>query len=395
MPTRRDMLKAMAAAGIGTMAPVSTLMAKAPTDRRLVVVVLRGGLDGLSVVPPTGERDYYRARPNIAVPKPGARRGALDLGGGFGLHPGLAPLLPLYRERSLLPIQAVGLQARTRSHFDAQDILENGTSRPRGAHDGWLNRSLAAIGGSGRLGLSVGHGVPLIIRGPAPIRTWEPSFLPRADTGFLDRLAVLYRGDPLFAKALKAARMSALAEPGGMGRAAKRAAPGNAGKVLARAMGKLLVQEAGPRIAVIEVGGWDTHVAQAGALGQRLPKLAEGLMTLKETLGPVWDRTAIVAVSEFGRTVAENGGRGTDHGTAGMVLLLGGAVAGGRVAGRWPGLSKRALFEDRDLMPTTDIRSVFKGVLRDHFDISEARLEDRIFPGSRKAPAMAGLIRKG
>ena len=222
-----------------------------------------------------------------------------------------------------------------------------------------------------------------------------PFSIQAADTGFLDRLALIYEGDPLFAKALKAARMSSQMKPGGMRGAAKRAARGNAGRVLARAMGKLLALEGGPRLAVVEVGGWDTHVGQTGVLGERLPKLAGGITVLKDTLGPLWDKTVVVAVSEFGRTVAENGGRGTDHGTAGTVLLLGGAVAGGRVAGRWPGLSKRARFEGRDLMPTSHVRSVFKGVLRDHLGITEARLEDKVFPGSGKAPAMEGLIRKG
>ena len=395
MLERRDVLKGLAAgAGASALAGPRTVLARAPTDRRLVVVILRGGLDGLTALPPVGEQDYYRARPRIAVPRPGERNGAIDLNGDFGLHPALKPLRDLYRAGEMLAVPAVGIPARTRSHFDAQDVLENGTARARGARDGWLNRAVLALGGGPeRIALSVGHGVPLILRGSAPVRTWEPSFLPRADDAFLDRLAGLYESDPLFAKALKAARMSALKAPRGMGGAARRAARGDAARVLASAAGKLLAQADGPRIAVIEAGGWDTHVNQSGQLGNLLPHLARGLVTLKDTLGPVWARTAVLVVTEFGRTVKENGGRGTDHGTGGLALVLGGAVRGGRIAGRWPGLAKSARFEGRDLMPATDLRSLAKGVLRDHLRLPERAIEDRVFPASRRARPMGGLIR--
>jgi uncharacterized protein (DUF1501 family) len=397
MVARREVLTGMAAAGAGALLAPRAAFARAPTDKRLVVVILRGGLDGLALLPPVDERDYYRLRPRIAVPKPGSgAKAAIGLGQGFGLHPGLAPLAPLYRAGALLPVTAVGLPLRTRSHFDAQDVLENGTARPRGRHDGWLNRALAAIeGGPAGLGLAVGHGLPLMIRGAAPVRTWEPKVLPRAGVGFLDQLAMLYADDPLFAKALRQGRRSAASAPAGMGRAGRGMGGAKAAKLLATAAGKLLAQPEGPRIAVVEAGGWDTHVNQTGVLGRLLPQLSMGLVTLKDTLGPAWEKTAVVVVTEFGRTAAENGGRGTDHGTAGTVLMLGGAVAGGRIAGRWPGLSPRALHEGRDLRATTDIRSLFKGVLRDHLHIAEARLEDGIFPASRAARPLGGLIRRG
>jgi len=397
MVGRREMMTGLAAAGAGAMLAPNAVLARAPTDRRLVVVILRGGLDGLSVVPPVEDRHYYRLRPRIAVPRPGSgRNAALPLDGGFGLHPALAPLLPLYKAGQLLPVTAVGLPARTRSHFDAQDILENGTARPRGRHDGWLNRTLVAMeGGRTDLGLSVGHGLPLAMRGAAPVRTWEPRVLPSAGDGFMDQLATLYAEDPLFAKALRQGRRSAAGGPRGMGRAGRRMSGGRAAaRVLATAAGKLLARADGPRIAVIEAGGWDTHTNQVGALNNRLPHLATGIVTLRETLGSAWEKTAVLVVTEFGRTAAENGGRGTDHGTAGTALLVGGAVAGGRIAGRWPGLSERALYEGRDLRPTADIRSLFKGVLRDHLGLSDAKLEDRVFPGSRSAKPLGGLIRR-
>jgi len=399
MIPRRDVLAGLAATGAGALLAPRAAFARARTDRRLVVVILRGGIDGLSLLPPVDERAYYDRRPRIAIAKPGSGNdAAIALGGSFGLHPALAPLAPLYRAGQLLPVAAVGLPMRTRSHFDAQDVLENGTERPRGRRDGWLNRALVAIdGGQTGLGLSVGHGMPLMIRGAAPVRSWEPKVLPQADAGFLDQLAMLYAGDPMFAKALRQARRSAASVPPAMGggRMGGRLMRGRrAIQTLARATGKLLAQADGPRIAVVEAGGWDTHVNQKGVLNRRLPQLATGLITLKDTLGPAWDKTAVLVVTEFGRTVAENGGRGTDHGTAGTALLLGGAVNGGRIAGRWPGLSERALYEGRDLRPTTDMRSLFKGVLRDHLRISQARLEDTVFPASRSAQPLGGLIRK-
>ena len=397
MVGRREMMTGLAAAGAGTILAPSAAFAAAPTDRRLVLVILRGGLDGLSVVPPVDDRDYYRLRPRIAVPRPGGgRNAAIELNGGFGLHPSLAPLAPLYRAGQFLPVQAVGLPMRTRSHFDAQDVLENGTTRPRGRHDGWLNRTLRTIEGNPTgLGLSVGHGMPLVMRGGVPVRTWEPSFLPRASSSFLDQVSALYAEDPAFAKALRQGRRSAASAPRGMGRAGRGTGGAKAARLLATAMGKLLARHDGPRIAVVEAGGWDTHTNQVGTLNRLLPHLATGLVTLKDTLGPSWQKTAVLVVTEFGRTAAENGGRGTDHGTAGTALLLGGAVAGGRIGGRWPGLSTRSLHDGRDLRPTTDIRSLFKGVLRDHLRISEATLADSVFPESRKTRPMNGLVRPG
>jgi uncharacterized protein (DUF1501 family) len=396
MVARRDVLTGMAAAGAGALLPQAAF-ARARTDRRLVVVILRGGVDGLSLLPPVDEQAYYDLRPRIAIDKPGSgHNAAVALGGGFGLHPALAPLAPLYRTGELLPVTALGIPLHTRSHFDAQDVLENGTPQPHGRHDGWLNRAIVALdGGRGGLGLSVGHGMPLMIRGAAPVRSWEPKVLPQADPGFLDQLAMLYAKDPMFARALRQARRSAASEPAGMGGAARRMRGGKAARVLARATGKLLRQPDGPRIAVIEAGGWDTHVNEKGVLNRLLPHLANGLVTLKEALGPAWGKSAVVVVTEFGRTVAENGGRGTDHGTGSIALLLGGAVRGGRIAGRWPGLSERALYEGRDLRPTTDMRSMLKGVLHDHLRIGEARLEDTVFPESRAARPMGGLIRDG
>jgi uncharacterized protein (DUF1501 family) len=387
--TRRDILTAAGCAALlQALGWPGLALAKVPGDNRLVVVILRGALDGLSAVPPYGDADYRRVRPTIAVPPPGAQGGALDLDGSFGLHPALAPLQPLYREGALLAVNAVGPALGTRSHFDAQDVLENGTGEP-GARDGWLNRATAQLGGDRRLGLAAGYTVPLLMRGAAPVRTWSPSILPVADADFLARLAQLYARDARFADTLRTARASA-----GGGMAAK---PGGRAKefaIMAEAAGKLLAESSGPRIASLEMTGWDTHFNQTQTIQPPLQQLAAGLVALRTSLGAAWSRTVVIAVTEFGRTVAENGSRGTDHGTGTVALLLGGAVRGGRVVGAWPGLAERARFEGRDLKPTTDMRSVFKAALRDHLGLDEAGLEDRVFPGSRQARPMEGLIRR-
>lgn len=401
-PGRRRFLRtaagtAAAAGAFTTFAPGLSLAA-APTDRRLVVVILRGGLDGLAAVPPFGDPDLTALRPNILPPRPGESGGALPLAGGFALHPGLAALAPFWEKRELAVVHAVGLGGRSRSHFDAQDMLENGTVTAKGARDGWLNRALSALEAHGapqKSGLSVGPNVPYVMRGDTAIRTWSPNALPPADPPFMDRLAALYRSDPLIARAFQEARASAGVAARAMGRR-QRGRGLRQFAYLAGAAGKLMAQPDGPRVATLELGGWDTHVGQKGNLNRRLPKLAEGLVKLQEALGPHWQKTVVVLATEFGRTARENGSRGSDHGTGSAVFLLGGAVnGGGRVRGRWPGLGASQLYQGRDLAPTTDIRALFKGVLRDHLGVREGDLANRVFPGSGEIRPMGGLIRRG
>lgn len=405
MTSRRDFLKTGAlgaAAGGLTLAGPGLSFAAAPTDRRLVVVILRGGLDGLSVAPPYGDPDLRALRPRILPPAPGESGGALPLAGDFALHPGLEKIHTLFKQGELAVIQAVGNGGRSRSHFDAQDMLENGTASAKGARDGWLNRALAELEGAARtragtgtkLGLSVGGNVPLVMRGETRIRTWSPNGLPPADPSFLGRLETLYRADPMFARAFSEARASAAVAARTMGRR-QRGRGLRQFPYLAGAAGKLLALGDGPRVATLELGGWDTHVNQKGVLNRRLPRLAEGLVNLQSELGAAWGKTVVVLASEFGRTARENGTRGTDHGTAGAVLLLGGAVAGGRVLGRWPGLAADRLYQGRDLMPTSDIRAVFKGVLRDHLGVDAGALATQVFPDSGAVAPMPGLVRRG
>ncbi|NKB47790.1 MAG: DUF1501 domain-containing protein [Alphaproteobacteria bacterium] len=395
MVTRRKILQtAGSAALLGSLAPARVAFGAAPTENRLAVVILRGGLDGLHAVPPYGDPNYRALRPTIAVPPPGQEGGALDLNGAFGLHPALAPLQQLYAQKQLLIVQAATTGYAQRSHFDGQNVLENGTNIPYGANDGWLNRALVTLNdGDRRLGLSVGHTVPLLMRGAARVQTWAPTNLPQADDDFLTRLAYVYEEDIMLSDALREARQSQDIASGMMARGTAKGGRRGQYKQLSQAAGRLLAAPDGPRIAVFEAGGWDTHFGQINRLRQQLGELSSGLMTFKESLGPVWDQTTVIVLSEFGRTAAENGSRGTDHGVGGIALMLGGAVAGGRFVGDWPGLSQSALYEGRDVRPTTDYRSLLKTMLRDRMGLDEAFLEDKVFPGSRAAPATNGLFR--
>lgn len=406
MADRRDVLAGLAATGAAaTLGTPGLVFAAAPTDRRLVLVVLRGGMDGLSAIPPFGDSAYESARGGLALPPPGAAGGAIDLNGTFGLHPALEPLAALWRERELAIAPAVAQPHRTRSHFDAQAVLEAGTAGPRETEDGWLNRALAILQTNGhrpetRLGLAVGYGIPHVLRGKTPVASWAPPRLPAPDDAFLDRVAGLYRNDAMLARALadgrRAKAMAADAMGGEMGRQRGGIRAPRQFRKLAETAGTMLRAGDGPRLAVLEIAGWDTHANQGlatGRLANNLGHLADGVMALKPALGPAWQKTAVVMISEFGRTVRMNGTRGSDHGTAGAAMIAGGAVRGGRIVGRWPGLAPDALHEGRDLRPTVDSRALFKGVLGDHYGIAPAALDRAVFPGSADVATLRGLVR--
>ena len=260
MLNRRQFLKFSIAGSLAAAGP-RLAFAAAPTENRLVFVVLRGGLDGLHAVPPYADPEYSRLRPALALAAPGRENGALDLDGAFGLHPALAPLHRLYTEGELLVIPAATTRYRERSHFDGQNMLENGSGIPFGAKDGWLNRAIASLDQGGRrLGLALGPAVPLLLQGPAPVTTWADSPLPKADEDFLRRLASMYMNDPLFARALAEAHgsMSTSVERSMGGRTER----GKEFETAAKAAAQLLARDDGPRIAVMESQGWDTHFAQ-------------------------------------------------------------------------------------------------------------------------------------
>ena len=369
---------------------VPALAFGATTSKRLVVVVLRGGMDGLAAAPPVGDPAYAIARGVLAQQK--AQTLALDA--TFALHPRFENLHAMYRAGDAAVIHAACTPYRERSHFDAQNVLETGGVRPYARNAGWLNAALKALpadraAGRPELGLSLAQQAPLILRGDASVATWSPSPLPDANADTVARLMDLYgRRDPGLATALQSAIAANGVTMGGGG----LRAGGRAIAPMTKAAARFLKQPDGPVAAVIEMGGWDTHAnqgAETGQLANNFALLDEGLAALKTDLGETWRDTVVVVMTEFGRTVAPNGNRGCDHGTGAAAFLLGGAVRGGRVIADWPGLAQNQLNEGRELRATIDLRAVLKGVVRDHLGVSDANA----FPESAAARAMDGLLK--
>jgi uncharacterized protein (DUF1501 family) len=370
----------------------SLAFAAAPTERRLVVVILRGALDGLGAVPPYGDPSLAVWRAKLVPPGVGQPNGMLDLGGFYGLHPALGGMHDMYAAGELLIVHAVAGPDRSRSHFAAQDSLELGG--PAGITSGWLNRAAGLVpkpGGGGEPALAVGSGTPLLLRGPTPVGSFLPQGPHHPPPDFYQTVLALNRHDPVtgpaLARALAERGITDAAMAGGDAALRNGAFPS-----LAAAAGRLLAAPDGPRIAALEVGGWDTHTNQDNRLAGPLKTLDDGMTALKTALGPAWRETAVLVVTEFGRTVRVNGSQGTDHGTATVAFLLGGAIAGGRVQADWPGLAEGRLFEDRDLRPTEDVRALAKGVLAQHLGLDRAALA-AVFPDSTQVAAAAGLIR--
>jgi len=399
--SRRDVLRSAALTGGAVLCSRVAFAAAGDTDARFVLALLRGGLDGLSAVPPYADPDYARLRRQIAIAAPGRDGGALDLDGRFGLHPSLAFLHEAYADGELAVLHAVATPYRERSHFDAQDVLESGFPAPHADRTGWLNRALAALPRSAQLanaqrrGVALGQNVPLVLRGPAEVVSWSPSRLPPLDSDTVARISDLYAGDELLSRRLADALALKSQVPASMDGGG---APGRRAELLetVTAAARFLRDDDGPSVAVFDTTGWDTHANEGGARGPlaaRLEALDTALRELKRGLGPAWERTVVLVATEFGRTAEANGSRGTDHGTAGAAFLLGGAVAGGRVIADWPGLAPSALYEGRDLAPTLDLRSVLKGVLGEHLGVPERALETDVFPESRAAPLLHGLVR--
>jgi uncharacterized protein (DUF1501 family) len=417
---RRSLLKLGLAAGGAALAARYSFAAPATGPSRFVFIILRGALDGLSAVPPYADPDYARLRGELAIAAPGAGDSALALDGYFGLNPGLTFMHEAYGAHELLVLPAVATGYRERSHFDGQDVLESGVTQPHATQSGWLNRALVNLPASARRGresgVALAQNVPLVLRGSAEVASWSPSVLPDLDDDTMRRIADRYASDPLLARRLAEAlatggevdqaSASAPAMSGDAGGAAGTAATAAMNPVVRSTAGRyietvrtaagFLRRDDGPAVAVFDTTGWDTHFNEGGAQGQlrtRLAVLDQSLRTLKDTLGDVWPHTVVLLATEFGRTAAANGTRGTDHGTGSAAFLLGGAVAGGRVLTDWPGLSARNLYQQRDLKPTLDMRSVMKSVLHEHLQIASVALDRDVFPDSGAAPYMAGLLR--
>ncbi len=372
--TRRGFIGAAGALTSLTLWP--SLGMAAANDTRMLVVLLRGGVDGLHVVAPRNDPAYTRLRGNLAP----ADARALDT--DFALHPSLFFAHELYGRKQLLPVIAIAPPYRQRSHFEAQDCLENGTARAGGIPTGWLNRCVSAMAGTEALSLTTV--MPLIMRGPGDATTWSPPLPEEVNPVLLQRLQTLYAADPkLAASFARAVDSQDMEMSGGKG--------GRLPQAMASAAG-FMAKTGGPRIAFVEDSGWDTHSNQAAVLTRKLKELDAGLRTFHDGMVPLWNRTVVVVVSEFGRTAAVNGTGGTDHGTGGVALLAGGAVNGGRIAGDWPGLAQGALNEGRDLRATSDTRALLKGVLTAHLRVSESALETQVFPDSRNVRAIERLI---
>ena len=374
---RRAFVRTMCQGGLATFASPLVTFAQVRQRGRLVFVLLRGGFDGLAAVVPHGDPAYASLRGALAYEE----ESLLPLDGTFGLSPGLAPLRELWQRDELVVLHAMAIPYRTRSHFDGQAILETGIDKPAGSADGWLNRLLQVMPGS-RSGIAIAAGMPRSLSGSFDVQTWSPAKLGVVDDAYLQRLAVLYRGDAALSGRFEAAlqQQDMVGEEPMAGSGARRGgiAP------LMRAAAHILREDGGPNIAAMEFSGWDTHANQGlagGALDRLLGQLAEGITAFRTEMQSAWATTTIVVMTEFGRTARPNGTRGTDHGTAGAGFLIGPTVAKSRVFADWPGLVDSALYEGRDLKPTLDTRAVLKAAIAGTFDLNAAQA-GRVFPSS-------------
>jgi len=421
MMNRRSLLGLGASLGISVSFLGSQAFAASEGDlakKKLVVVICRGGMDGLSVSPPVGDRDYAGLRGSIALQP----EHVLKLDETFGLHPELKTVHALATSGQARIAPAIASPDRARSHFEAQDVLETGASGVYGAETGWLNRTLEALAPVRKVeGLSVGTTAPLILRGKIQAASWSPGKGVDETARLPTLLQDLYRNDPMlgpaFARGLETETMAqqamtAMAATPAMNVAAastpSMAPPAStsatmandrqyrqgseAARKLGSTLGGFMIQAGGPQIAAISLDGFDTHAGQLGQIATRLSYMDAVLDGLHTGLGAEWKNTVVIAVTEFGRTARVNGTGGTDHGTASTGLILGGALKPGGIVGDWPGLAQSALFENRDTAPTLDMRGLFKGVLADHIGVDRAALESKVFPDSAAAKPVTGLV---
>jgi len=403
-PTRRALLLASGTLFAWAYAP--RLARAEGRDPRFLVVVLRGALDGLAAVAPVGDPEWQRLRGDKALMPSGASA-ALPLDSFFALNPAMPNLHRLYKSGAATIVHATATPYRERSHFDGQDVLESGLGSPGAADSGWLNRALASLQPAGRVtgggkdAFAIGPIAPLVVRGPAPVLSWTPRRLPPASDDTLTRVLDLYRHtDPMLARALEERLgLATIARAGGMdGQQPRAAGAGQVRAYFAESAGmaaKFLARPDGPRIGALAFDGWDTHADEgvmSGRLANLLAALDGAIAAIESEMKETWRDTVVAVITEFGRTAHINGTDGTDHGTATVALLAGGALKGGRVVADWPGLKPANLHEGRDLKPTTDLRGVLKGVLKDHLRVDEAVLASKVFPESGRVKPVAGLL---
>jgi uncharacterized protein (DUF1501 family) len=404
-PSRRELL--LTSGTLFAWAHMPKLAYAEGRDPRFLAVILRGALDGLATVAPVGDPDWTGLRGEEALTL-GGKTPALKLDDFFALNPAMPNLHRMFQGGEAIVVHACATPYRERSHFDGQDLLESGLPKAGPSDTGWLNRALSALQAGGRVDpkggrvFAVGPVTPLVARGPAPVLSWSPQRIMPASDDTMARLLDLYRhADPKLASVLEDnSKLTAIEQSGDMGMAQK---PGGPGPVQVRAYfsdaagnaAKFLAQPEGPRVGALALDGWDTHfnegIAQ-GRLSQLLGSLDDALAAIKTNMGPAWRETVVALATEFGRTARINGTDGTDHGTATVALLVGGALKGGRVIADWPGLKPAALYQNRDLAPTTDLRAVLKGVLKDHLRADDRTLAQNVFPGSDGVKPMTGLV---
>jgi uncharacterized protein (DUF1501 family) len=407
LPSRREAL--LGAGALFAWSQMPRLARAAGRDPRLLVIVLRGALDGLGAVAPVGDPDWIGLRGDRALLLDG-KTPALPLDSFFALNPAMPNLHRLYKAQQATIVHATATPYRERSHFDGQDVLESGIARPGATSTGWLNRALLEMASEGQVNprgsrvLGVGSVTPLVVRGNAPVMTWVPQKLLPASEDTQARLLDLYQHtDPKLAVALEARiRLAAIARNAGMDTKPSDAppVPGIAGvrAYFAEAAGtaaRYLARADGPRVGAMGFVGWDTHInegAGAGQLFNLLGALDGAFAAIETNMGDAWRETVVAVITEFGRTAKINGTDGTDHGTGTVAFLIGGALRGGRVVADWPGLKTAQLFEARDLAPTTDLRAVLKGLLRDHLRIEERALASTVFPDSADVTPTSGLV---
>ncbi len=400
MITRRNFLQGLLGS-FALMGMPGLSFANANTDMRLAVIILRGGMDGLATAIPYGDPNYQSIRGRMAAETDGLMR----MNDMFGLNPILDQFQNMYNKDELLVLHAIASPYRDRSHFDAQNILEIGGTKPHEMKSGWLNRLAAAIDNkNNRLGISIGAGMPLIMQGQQPVGSWAPSTLPEASENYFMLAQKIYSKDAALSKALNEGL--AIEEQANMlfhdkkdRDMTRKSVSRNNFPILAEATGKFLGDLNGPKLAVVEMGGWDTHIdgvdgrTTGGQVTLNLTRFNEGIELLREGLGDTWKKTVVVTMTEFGRTVKPNGSGGTDHGTASAAFVFGGAVKGGRVITNWPGIGEKDLYEGRDLKPTLDLRAMMKGIIYDMYGLPDAALNADIFPGSQNVERIKGLVK--
>lgn len=377
---RRTMLAGSAALTAAVLGP-KMAFARAEGDKRLLLLVMRGATDGLALAAPLADPAFRAARSKWIDTYADAPK----LDGTFSLHPALAETARLYGAGDALFVHAVATGYRERSHFDAQNLLETGGSKPFERRDGFLNRFLGLLEGSQSPAIALASALPLALRGSNPASTYAPTTLPKASEALLERLPDLYAGDPQLAGLWQQAQQTeAIADISDMN-SLKRAQ--DAGTLAAR----MLSDPKGARVVMLDLPGWDTHANQLVMLQRRFSQF-DGLMAaFRKDIGSVWDNTLVLVVTEFGRTVAINGTNGTDHGTGSAAMLMGGAVRGGRVLADWPGLAAGQLYEGRDLKPTISLEALTSGALAGHFGLDAEKVMRTLYPGHSESP-VAGLL---